>query len=57
METWLDMNLELASAVLKPHYLFPSRTKGTGLSVGASSAFRTLRTILSTGPEHAKLPL
>ncbi|TNN72280.1 hypothetical protein EYF80_017564 [Liparis tanakae] len=32
-------------------------TKGARVSVGAGSAFGTLRTVLSTGPQHAELPL
>lgn len=42
---------------IEPHYLFSSGTKGTWVSVGARSAFGTLRTVLSTGPQHAELTL
>lgn len=58
MLTWKQgWNLASASTLLRPYYLFTSRTNGTRLSVGARSAFGPLRTIFSTGPKHANLPL
>lgn len=47
----------LFSLSFPPSYLFSSRSKWTGLSVGTWSAFRTLGTVLSTRPNHAQLSL
>lgn len=54
---WEEDHGQIWFSVVKMYDLFTSGTERTWFSVGSRSAFRTLRTVLSTGAEHTNLTL